>query len=101
MEAAAERAAAGRAFAILAKGNDSLALLLELGVLLAERFALRCRLLPVPYPFCPARFEQALGVLQLRPNLLELQSGFLFESRCALYPGMPVLETGDLLEQRT
>jgi hypothetical protein len=101
MKTAAECATARWTLSILAEVDDPLSLLLELGVLLAESFALGCRFLSVSDPFGAARLEQTLSVFQIGAHLLELQRRLLFEGGSTLDLRMPVLEPGDFLQQRT
>ena len=84
VQAPAERTAARRALAVFAECDDAIALLLELGVLLAQRFALGLRLLAVAHPLGAARLELSLRVLELGALLLQLERRLFLERGRAL-----------------
>ncbi len=100
VETSTKRAAAGRTRAILAERDDAIALVLDLGVLLSQRFALGLRFLSVAHPFGSPRFKEALSILELGALLFQLQRCFFFERRRLLDSRVTLLESRDLLAQR-
>src|SRR6185312_13760751 len=95
-----ERARAGRTGAILAGGGEPVALLLELGELIAQRLPLGIRFLPVAHPLRTACFELSVHQLQLVPFLALRERNFLLQPRRALDACAALAKARQLLIQR-
>src|SRR5689334_11146707 len=99
VEASAEGPSAGRAFTVFADSDQTVALLFQLRVLLAQGLTLGLSLLPVSHPLGAARFEKALRVFQLGALLLQLEGRFLLERRGALDLLVALLQARNLFAQ--
>jgi hypothetical protein len=98
--AVAQWARTGRTRAFGTQADDAISLVLELRVLFAKRLALGLGFLPITYPLCSPRLEQAIGRLELGPFRdqrrvnLGLQRWSIFEL------GTTVAQANDVLPNR-
>ncbi len=76
---ATEGACARRALTLLTGRDQSVALLLEIGVLGPKRLEFGFRLLPIAHPFRTPGLELTLCFLELAPAGLQLDRDFFFE----------------------
>src|SRR6185312_1892731 len=94
-----ERTCAGGTSAVLAGGGEPVALLLQLGELVAERLPLGFRFLPVAHPLGAACLELSIHQLQLLPFLALRERDLLLQSRRALDARTTITQTRQLLIQ--